>query len=418
MNRLRPVTGFVEALLLALPLAGTAQTMLDCAGAASVTHCETFHFHTQMYRPDTRTFVDLWGTNQFASQAACERARDVQMKRNLTVVNYFRTTRGEQNYEADRFGPCHCDMSLDKTNPRYLGDVQRATQLRLAEDVRQRVRERLLDSGLQSDSEVVRSAAAPMTESVVGLPRLVKVPASTGAARVDPDDLKATKVEKAQPSVAALDDLPLVDIGGGLGGAPAASPVPAVAETPSPAPTAGEAAGAPPNPPPAPAPMPEVTVAPDEDPAETFISSETQRIQNVLKASSAVGDEDVKAKIYEACMQRIQLLSNLRTLIQTAGAKSRLADFARNAHSETERLAFVGKLFGDDMRAHWAPADARDVILPSSIAEGDPERALRDASGKVTDQQKKHALYVFLARSQPTEEQQLWLSTVADSLLQ
>jgi hypothetical protein len=58
------------------------------------------------------------------------------------------------------------------------------------------------------------------------------------------------------------------------------------------------------------------------------------------------------------------------------------------------------------------------VILPANIAEGEPERALRDASGKVTDQQKKHALYVFLARSQPTEEQQLWLSTVADSLLQ
>src|SRR5438270_8779602 len=191
-------------LLLAVPLAATAQTMLDCPSAASVTHCDTFHFHVQMYRPDTRTFADLWGTNQFASQPACERARDAQMKRNLTVVNYFRTTRGEQNYEADRFGLCHCDLSLDKTNPRYLGDVQRDAQLRLAEDVRQRVRERLLDSGLQSDSEIVRSAAAPMGESVVGFPKMVKVPASTGAARVDPDELKATKIEKAQPSVAAL----------------------------------------------------------------------------------------------------------------------------------------------------------------------------------------------------------------------
>ena len=137
-----------------------------------------------------------------------------------------------------------------------------------------------------------------------------------------------------------------------------------------------------------------------------------------MKASSAIGDEDVKAQIYEACMQRIQLLSNLRTLIQTAGAKSRLADFARSAHSESERLAFVGKLFGDDMRAHWAPSDARDVIVPTTAADSEPERTLRDGSGKVTDQQKKHALYVFLARSQPTEEQQLWLSTVADSLLQ
>ena len=391
--------------------------MLDCPSAASVTHCDTFHFHTQMYRPDNRTFVDLWGTNQFASQAACERARDAQMKRNLAVVNYFRTTRGEQNYEPDRFGTCHCDMSLDKTNPRYLGDAQRAAQLRLAEEVRQRVRERLLDSGLQSDSEIVRSAAAPMGESVVGLPKMVKVPASSGAAPVSADQLKTTKaVSSAQPPAAALDDLALVDVGGGdLNGAAAPPPPAPVVAAPS-----GALAAAPLStpPPPPPAPMPEVTVASDDDPADTFIRSETQRIQNVLKASSAIGDEDVKAKIYEACMQRIQLLSNLHTLIQTAGAKSRLADFVRSAHTESERLAFSGKLFGDDMRAHWAPADARDVILPSTLAENDPERALRDASGKVTDQQKKHALYTFLARSQPTEEQQLWLSTVADSLLQ
>src|ERR1051326_9545524 len=87
MKEVRPVRGFVEALLLAVPLVATAQTMLDCPSAGSVAHCETFHFHVQMYRPDSRTFVDLWGTNQFASQAACERARDVQLKRNLTVVN-------------------------------------------------------------------------------------------------------------------------------------------------------------------------------------------------------------------------------------------------------------------------------------------------------------------------------------------
>ncbi|HEY2092443.1 MAG TPA: hypothetical protein VGJ81_11180 [Thermoanaerobaculia bacterium] len=412
---MRPVSA-AFLMLLALPPAATAQTMLDCPGAASAAHCDTFHFHTQMYRPDTRTSVDVWGTNQFATQAACERARDAQMKRNLAVVTYFRTTRGEQNYEADRFGACHCDLSIDKTNPRYLGDSQRAAQLRLAEDVRQHVRERLLDSGLQSDSEIVRSAAAPVGEAALDFPRMVKVPVSVAVTATNPDELKSTKlVERAQPSVAALDDLPLVDVPVLNGAATPPPPSPAVATA-----SGGEGAAAPlsTTPPPLPAPMPEVAVAPDEDAAETFINSETQRVQNVLKASSAIGEEDVKAKIYEACMQRIQLLSNLRTLIQTAGAKSRLADFARNAHSESERLAFVGKLFGDDMRSHWAPADARDVILPSSIAEADAERALRDATGKVTPQQKKHALYVFLARSQPTEEQQLWLSTVADSLLQ
>jgi hypothetical protein len=426
-------------MLLVTPLAATAQTMLDCPGAASVAHCDTFHFHVQMYRPDSRSFVDLWGINQFASQASCDRAREAQVRRNLAVVGYFRNTRGEQNYEPDRFGACHCDMTLDKTNPRYLGEAQRIAQLRLAEDTRERVRERLLDSGLQSDSEVVRSVGVPQGESIVGLPKIVKLPAATGVARVtNPDELKSTRsVDNSKPSVAALDDLPLVDLPGVSSDAPSgaaapsppqsvtvttpASTSPPVVPAPVPAPaTTGEAASAPQSAPP-PAPIPVVKVEPDppaEEAAEGFINPETQRIQSVLKASNAIADEDVKAQIYEACMQRIQLLSNLRTLIQTAGAKSRLADFARNARSESERLIFVGKLFGDDMRAHWAPTDARDVIVPAGAADNEPERALRDATGKFNDQQKKRALYVFLAHAQPTEEQQLWLSTVADSFLQ
>lgn len=442
-------------MLLVTPLAATAQTMLDCPGAASVAHCDTFHFHVQMYRPETRTFVDLWGINQYASQASCDRAREAQIRRNLAVAGYFRTTRGEQNYEADRFGACHCDMTLDRTNPRYLSDLQRTTQLRLAEDVRQRVRERLLDTGLTSDSEVVRNAGVPQGESIVGLPKMVKVPASSGVARApNPDEMRSTRsVDNSKPSAAALDDLPLVDIPGSGGAAPsqslgvatAAPAPPAQPVPPAPAPVVASsvveiaAPQNPQNPPntqslqsaappvplpapaPAPAPMPVVNVTPDppaEDAAENFINTETQRIQNVLKASGAIGDEEIKSKIYEACMQRIQLLSNLRTLIQTAGAKSRLADFARNARSETERLTFVGKLFGDDMRAHWAPGDARDVIVPAAPLDNEPETALRDGSGKFNDQQRKHALYVLLARSQPTEEQQLWLSTVADSFLQ
>ena len=34
------------------------------------------------------------------------------------------------------------------------------------------------------------------------------------------------------------------------------------------------------------------------------------------------------------------------------------------------------------------------------------------------DTQKRRALYFLLARTQPTEEQQLWLSTLIDGLLQ
>jgi len=47
----------------------------------------------------------------------------------------------------------------------------------------------------------------------------------------------------------------------------------------------------------------------------------------------------------------------------------------------------------------------------------EPDQVLRDTSGKYTTQQKKRALYLVLARTQPTEEQRLWLSTVVEGFL-
>lgn len=156
-----------------------------------------------------------------------------------------------------------------------------------------------------------------------------------------------------------------------------------------------------------------------EDAAESFISYETQRIQNVLKASSAIADETIKSKIFEATIQRSQLLSNLRLLIEGSGMRSRLATAARGAQTEADRLALVRKLFGNDIAPHWAPKDATEVILETAAdIDHDPERVLRDSSGKYSDQQKRRALYLMLARTQPTEEQQLWLSSIMDGFLQ
>jgi hypothetical protein len=151
-----------------------------------------------------------------------------------------------------------------------------------------------------------------------------------------------------------------------------------------------------------------------EDAADSFIGYETQRIQNVLKAAATINDESVKSKIFEACLQRTQLLSNLRALILGAGTRSRLAADAAAAKSEPERVAFVSKLFGNDIAPHWAAKEATDVIIDG--APEDPEKVLRN--NQVDAQQKGRALYFLLARSQPTEEQQLWLSTVIDGLLQ
>lgn len=349
--------------------------------------CGAYHFHVQAFRPDTKGFVDLYGINQFASQPACDRAREAYMAHDLAVINHIKQAQNDQQYQPDRVGPCHCDMTTDKTSSNYLTDLQRLAQVRLAEEVRLRVRERLLDTGLTTDSDLIRGlipTSVPMP--LLGGPKLEQLPPRQVAVAVtnSADDLKVTKtIETNAPAIASL-DLPLVEV-----------PIPGVTgdatKAEQPATTADEA-------------------------ADAFVSIETQRIQNVLKASSSMTDEALKARVLEACMQRIQLLSNLRSLIQGSGAKSRLANAARNAKSDPDRLALVSKLFGSDVAPHWAPKDPPAVLL-APVAE-DAETVLRDTSGKFNDQQKRRAFYDLLARTQPTEDQQLWLTTIVDTFLQ
>ncbi|MGH9419168.1 MAG: hypothetical protein ACRD3J_04280, partial [Thermoanaerobaculia bacterium] len=136
-------------------------------------------------------------------------------------------------------------------------------------------------------------------------------------------------------------------------------------------------------------------------------------IQNVLKVSASIGDESVKAQVLDACTQRIQLLSNLRSLIVGSGAKSKLVAAANLARKESDRLAVVAKLFGNDVPPHWAPKDASDVIFDPAVT--DPEKVLRDTAS--SDPQKRHALYALLATTSPTEQQQLWLNSVIEALL-
>jgi hypothetical protein len=380
-----------------LTSAAAAQT-LDCPGSAGA-HCDAFHFHVQMFRPDTRTFTEVYGINQFSSQAACDRAREAAMKHNLSVVDFFTRNRNDSKYEPDRFGTCHCDMTLDKTNIKYLTDAQRLAQLRTAEDIRQKVRERLMDGGITTDSELFRGVSPPpIATPLTGGPKIVPLPRSSAVSAVagSATDLKSTRgVDAAKPAIASM-ELQLVDVP--LPGAPAPTTV---------APADPPAAEPPPAPP------------SSADAADNFIPYETQRIQNVLKATAAITDDALKSKIYEACTERSQLLSNLRALIEGSGARSRLADFARTAKSEDERIAFATKLFGDDIKPHWAPRDAKEVIIePNPDIDVDPERVLRDNSGRYNLQQRKRAFYFFLAHAQPTEQQLLWLGSLADTFLQ
>jgi hypothetical protein len=314
----------------------------------------------------------------------------------MAVVEFYRA-HGDQQYPPDKIGPCHCDMTIERTSPNYLGELQRIGQLRQAEEIRQRVRERLLDKGVPTDSDLVRIPIQTFNP-LVGGPKLVALPLRAAPAEItrSPDELKMTKAVDPVAMATASLDLPLADV-------PIDTPPP----PPPPAPASTPAATA------TNLPIEEVTV---DDPAEAFVSYETQRIQNVIQAANAITDEALKSRVLEACMQRIQLMSNLRALIQGSGAKSKLATAARSAKSEQDRLGLVARLFGSDASAHWAPKDAKDVIVDT--ADVDAERLLRDSSGKVSDAQKRRALYAMLARTQPTEEQQLWLTTVVEGLLQ
>ena len=343
-----------------------------------------------MYRPDTRAFTEIYGGPRFATQAACDRAREQQVAANQKVAGFFRDVKKEERYQPDRFGACHCDMTGEKSSATYLTESQRTLQLRMAEEIRLRVRERLLDEKITSDSELIR---APLLRSAVDAdPRRAEARADAhGDARSDRHRRRRPQADRTldttKPTVVAM-DLPIVDIG-----APPASPPADVAASSPPTPRAdSRRAPSRRNPrrrvprdrrsraePGTERRRPRKTAQSAEETAERFISYETQRIQNVLRASSAIADENVKTKIFEACMQRIQLLSNLRLLIEGSGMRSRLATAARDAQTEAERLALVARLFGDSVKPHWAPSDAADVVFdiePAIAAE--PERALRD----------------------------------------
>ena len=408
------------AVLVACCLAAVAATAqpLTCPPAPAGRPCEAFHYHVALFRPDTRTFVEVYAGPRFATQEACTRAREAAVAANQKVAGYFRDVKKEERWQPDRVGTCHCDMTRDTSSATYLTPEQRTSQLRAAEDIRLRVRERLLDEKIATDSDLMRALYVdpPATlglqsPKTVGMPVVTPAPVITVA-----DDLKATKtLDTSKPTIAAM-DLPLVEIGAQPAVPPpaaAAAPEPAVEETrveETPAP-ATEAASE------EPAPSEEEQQSAEQT-AERFISYETQRIQNVLRASSAIADETVKTRIFEACMERIQLLSNLRLLIEGSGMRSHLATAARDAQTEAQRLALVARLFGDSVKPHWAPKDASEVVfeIESSVAS-EPERALRDSTGRYTADQKKRALYLVLAQTQPTEEQRLWLSTVVEGLL-
>jgi hypothetical protein len=443
----------VLSLLLVTRVDGQA-LVCPASTAASGKPCEVFHYHVQLYDPETRQFVTLSGINQFATQASCDRARDARVKRNAAVLDYIKRVKPQQ-YEADRVGPCHCDATLYNTSATYLTDLQRIAQKRSAEDVRRRVRAKLLDLDVPADSELITSLAeAPPASAMLTGPRLAQLPSAAAPATVNqPGDLRLPRPSQSTtPSTASI-DLPLAEVPTPGTAAPATPPVATHAATPTTPPPAkppaekitpvvpettvhfDEAPTAPVASEPtttitattSETPEPATTEAPAsaqdssisaEDSADAFIRHETQRIQNVVTAIPDPPD-DAGERVLEACTSRIQALSNLRSLILGSGARSRIAQAARNAGPDAQRIELVKKLFGEEVASHWMPKVTTDVLIaPRAAVDNAPEKILRDSSGQASDGDKRRALYMLLARAAITEEQQLWLIPVVEGFLQ
>jgi hypothetical protein len=420
----------------------TAQTLVCPSDPSSAGKpCDVFHYHMQLYSPESKALTTLNGINEFATIAACEKAREAHTQQNAAVVDYVKRVKA-QAYEADRIGPCHCDVTRHASSPAYVSEAQRDVQLRSAEIVRRRVSERLLDLGVPADSPLLQSAfrRLPVNPMLAGS-RLTPLPAPIAAAsEYRTADLRMPRTSMSS-APAAFIDLPLVDIQPGqamsataalaapepLIVAPGPRSAPAIEEPVEPdvavefpedaASTGSDSIAMTPEPSSESGLLSDPESRTAEDAADRFIRHETQRIQNVVDAvpddSEALGEQ-----VIEACMQRLQALTNLRYLILGAGSRSNVAQIAYRSRSEVARLALVTRLFGEDVASHWMPKITTDVIIPPEPRiDEHPEAVLRDSNGAYSVVQRKRALYVILARAPITEEQQLWLIPAIEEFL-
>jgi hypothetical protein len=414
---MRPIATSLLLAGLTLASAGAAaQTPLTCQSGAGIdpANCPVVHYHVKMYRPDTKTSVELTGVNEFASRTACEAALAAERARNAAVVDFLKKNEPRLQYQPDQFGTCHCDMTHTGSSANFLDDAKRAAERRTQADILARVRLRLLDSDALPNSEVVTSLRVPPSTFDAALwPRTVISPSAKELASApEPLPESAAKVttvgaDAAKSAPAASIDFPLVevptpkDVMVTRAIAPSvisSETTPETTEAPTPAPAAesGEA-----------------------NAAEAFVNYETSRVQAILRASGQVEDASTKKSILEAAVARMQLLSNLKLLVETAGPRSALAGAFRAVDGEAARIELVGKLFGDAVKSHWAPADAKDVVvdIPAELT-GDPFAVLREATGKYSREEQKQSLYHLLAHaSNLTSSQLLSLADLMQSFL-
>lgn len=374
------------ALLWAVP---SAAQVLTCAEAASG-DCRAYHYHVQSYNDLTRSSVELYGTNRFATIEACQAERDRRMNVEKQAVEFVLREASRARVKESNFGPCHCDMTSDPSSRHYLKDDQRFRQMHLQREMTLQLLGEAYDKGMDPASPIVEGLSARATSFVSSTwPNATAVPPDSPDRFLAPEPPvpMPTSVSASQASQLDSSRYQLVDI------------------------AFGEEL-----------PLETLTIEAESGiaPGSLFVNEEIAAIQARLPAVLDLPEGREKERLLELIQQRFQLLSNLGRLVQTAGSRSRLSREIVAATSPEGRNALVTKLFGEKVGRSWAPDNFRDLLVevPDAVAV-DPVAVLRDASSRFTTEQKQLALYVFLMRTGTlTENQEIWLTGMIESNLE
>lgn len=380
----------VAALALLAFASPAAAQVLTCTTNAS-DQCNGVHYHVQLWNPETKGFAEIFGHNTFSTLQACEAAKKHEETINQNALAHLAKVAPRLKAQPAKFGPCHCDMTRTRSDPHYLEDAQRVQLMRRERELKLMMLELLLDNELTLDSDLARAHISTPSSRVLASywPRELVVPEIKGNKLLDPDrsQAKDTTVQVSRTQSTAGANL---------------APVEVVFDPAMFARSVSKGSGD--------------ATASAAGPA--FINDEISRINAVIENVAQSNSDDAGA-ILEACNERIQVLTNLARLAETAGQRSRLAAAIGSARGEEARVKTVRALFGDRVSQHWSPSKPADLVFPvPSDIGNDPVAALRDSSERYTAEQKKLALYLVLARNATlTDTQQIWLAGIADAQL-
>jgi hypothetical protein len=149
-------------LLAAVSLAVSANSEpLVCPDQPPAGSCVRFHYHVEVWNPASNAVEELTGLNQFATIDECSNARTSESRRNIAAIDSLLTADAKSNAQPDRYGPCHCDMTIAPSNPLYLSDSARQAQLQRYRETTGHLRDALIAAGVPPTSEIAAALVLP-----------------------------------------------------------------------------------------------------------------------------------------------------------------------------------------------------------------------------------------------------------------